>query len=111
MLNPDGHAGSLAIAAGLPVIVLVPRRHDPHFAWRLAADLIASRARSAALQAGEPAPIVRQRQPFSLGSLVAVAVLVTGIAAALNPTKAHEVWHAFAQTLAAVAWACVSIFL
>ena len=55
--------------------------------------------------------MVRQRQPFSLGSLTALAVLVTGIAAALNPTKAHEVWHAFAQTLVAVAWACVSIFL
>jgi len=55
--------------------------------------------------------MVRQRQPFSLGSLVALAVLVTGIAAALNPTKAGEVWHALTETLTAIAWACVSVFL
>ena len=56
--------------------------------------------------------MVRQRrQPFSLGSLVALAVLVTGIAAALNPSKAAEVWHAFGETLTAIAWACVSVFL
>jgi hypothetical protein len=54
---------------------------------------------------------MRQRQPFSLGSLVALAVLVTGIAAAVNPTKAHDVWHAFVETLTAIAWACVSVFL
>ncbi len=54
---------------------------------------------------------MRQRQPFSLGSLVAFAVLVTGIAAALNPTKAGEVWHAFAETLVTIAWACVNVFL
>jgi hypothetical protein len=53
----------------------------------------------------------RQRQPFSLGSLVALAVLVTGIAAALNPTKARDVWHGFVETLAAIAWACVGVFL
>jgi hypothetical protein len=55
--------------------------------------------------------MVRQRQPFSLGSLVAVAVLITGIAAALNPTKAREVWHAFVEMLVAIAWACVNVFL
>ena len=54
---------------------------------------------------------MRQRQPFSLGSLVALAVLVTGIAAALNPTKARDVWHAFVETLVAIAWACASVFL
>lgn len=53
----------------------------------------------------------RQRQPFSLGSLVALAVLVTGIAAALNPTRAGEMWHGFTETLTAIAWACVGIFL
>jgi hypothetical protein len=54
---------------------------------------------------------MRRRQPFSLGSLVALAVVVTGIAAAINPTKAGDVWHAFVETLQAIAWACVSIFL
>ena len=54
---------------------------------------------------------MRQRQPFSLGTLVALAVLVTGVAAAINPTKAGDLWHAFVETLEAIAWACVSVFL
>ena len=53
----------------------------------------------------------RQRQPFSLGSLVALAVVATGVAAAIYPTKAGDVWHAFVETLKAIAWACVGTFL
>ena len=55
--------------------------------------------------------MMRHRQPFSLTSLVAVALLVTGIAAALNPTKAGAMWHGLVETLTTIAWACVGVFL
>jgi hypothetical protein len=54
---------------------------------------------------------MRRRRPLSLGSLIALAVLVTGLAAALNPTKAGEVWDSFVETLVTIAWACVGVFL
>jgi hypothetical protein len=54
---------------------------------------------------------MRQRRPFSLGALMALAVLVTGLAAALNPTKAGEIWDAFVEMLVAIAWAVVGVFL
>lgn len=55
--------------------------------------------------------MARQRRPFSLNWLVGLALLFMGIAAALNPSKAGDVWHAFTETLTAIAWACVSVFL